>query len=395
MKAVLVALCLGQIGCASRTIIRDHHYQLASEAYQQQDVPRALERFPEGESGGFITSIEKSWLNLWQGRYDTKPLQKQVATFDERNFTSISREAGYFFTQESEEGYIPAEHEVVILHLISATQFHQVGQDEAAKVELRRASYLLDRIWDDASLRIWLGALWAAMGEWDDAQVDFRRAHQMQPSSILHALGSGRPPQLLELHFYGNGPVTRWNEGAFEPEFLDDRPPISAPPILFSTWPWFKRHTQRNTELRDILIKSNFMAQYLGSKALTGTEYGMAKSLTGGIRAAGIVLGAALLGAVIYVAAQSNMPGDSIAYLGGGAIALGAGVYNEGAKLDKNLSQAIKEDDERKQRDLRTYRMVRFLPTWIGLTSEPFSDPPTTLELRPVGKTQLRLVNHY
>lgn len=396
MKAVLTVLLALQTACASSKIIRDHQYQRAAEAYTQQDLPRTIERFPEGEKNGFIPSVEKSWINLWQGEYNTKPLQKQIETFDERKFTSISREAGYFFTQESEEGYIPAEHEVVILHLISATQFHQLGNTEGAQVELRRASYLLDRVWDDPSLRVWLGTLWAAMGEWDHAQVDFRRANELYPNALLKQLASAREPQMLNLHFYGNGPVTKWNDGSFEPEFLEDRAPQRQTGALISTLPWFKRHTQRNTEIRDVLVKSNYMAQYIGSKALTGAEYGLTKSLTIGIRVIGIAVGAALLAGVFYLATQAGgASGDVLTYLGVGAVGVGVGIYKHGSELDTHLSHKIKEDDERKQRDLRTYRMVRFLPTWIGVSVKDDQPPARRIELKAMGKSRVCLVNHF
>jgi len=395
MKTVLPLLLLLQAACASQKIIRDHQYQEAAEAYQMRDLPRTLEKFPEGESKGFITSIEKSWINLWRQEYDIKPLQKQIDTFDERKFTSISREAGYFFTQESEEGYIPAEHEVVVLHLISATQFHQKGKTEKAQVELRRASYMLDRVWDNASLRVWLGAMWAATGEWDHAQVDFRRANELFPNPTLKRLASAREPAFLGLHFFGNGPVTKWHEGEFAPEFQEDRDPRTSLPVLLSTLPWFMRHTQRNTELRDLMVKSNFMAQYMGGKALTGTEYGLTKTLTTGIKIVGVAIGAVLLAGVFYLAVETKMSGELLSGMAVGAIGVGGAVVKDGSRLDKHLSHQIKEDDERKQRDLRVYRMVRFMPTWIGLSLKEDQERDLSVELRPQGRTRVILVNHF
>lgn len=396
MKWILFPLVFLQVACASESIIRDHQYQRANEAYGRQDLSETFEKFPQGEAGGFVTSVEKSWLDVWRERFDTKILQQQVDTFDERKFTSISREAGYFFTQESEEGYVPAEHEVVVLHLISAIQFHQNGKTEDAKVELRRASYMLDHVWDDSALRIWLGTLWASFGDWDQAQVDFRRANELTPDPNLKKLANSARPKKLTLHFFGNGPLMKWHQGQFAPEFLQDNAPRFPVDVERSTLPWFARHTQRNTELREIMVKSNYMTQYVGGKALKGTEYGMTKTLTTGIKVVGVAVGAALVAGLIYIAAKSNLPGDGLAYGLTAAVGVGAGIWDSGVKLDTDFSSEIEKDDERRQRDLRTYRMVRFLPTWIGLEIGDKAGLGTAVRIKPVpAATETLLVNHF
>ena len=211
--SLLAVLSILQTACASYQIIRDNEYDFSVSAYRVGDVGAALKSFPNGEEGGLITSVEKSWLSLWEGRWDPQPLQHQVESFDSRKYISLSREAGYFLFQEAEEGYVPSEHEVVILHLLSATHFLQLGKVDEGKVELRRAGYLLDRYWDDAALRLWLGSLWASAGQWQEAQVDFRRANSLNPSPQLTQLAEGPPARHLYLQFYGVAPNMKWKEG--------------------------------------------------------------------------------------------------------------------------------------------------------------------------------------
>lgn len=388
-----------QTACVSSQIIRDKEYLPAVEAYQRGDVKDARSLFPEGEQNGFIPSVEKSWLNIWQEDWNPKDLQTQVNTFDQRKYTSLTREAGYFLFQESEEGYVPAEHEIVVLHLLSAIHFHQNGKTEEAHVELRRAGYVLDNYWDDAALRLWLGALWAGMGDWNEALVDFRRANALKPNPELAKLSTMRAPKNLTLHFHGNGPITEWPEGNYTPDFKEDRL-RSDLPVAISTLPWFERHTKRNTELRDVLVKSNFMAQYLGNKTLTGAEYGLTKTTTWSLRALGVAVGAALLGGVLYLASQSQgtQSGEALGYMAVGSVGIGYQMWKSASDLDREWTKNIEADDRRKQESLRIYRMVRFMPTWIALEAK--RSDPINYELKiPIktisGPTQLDLINHF
>ncbi len=398
LHLIFLVIALSQSACVSKGIIRDKQYLPAVEAYQRGDINDAFEKFPEGEKAGFIPAVEKSWLNLWRQSWSPDQLQAQVDTFDQRKYTSLSREAGYFLFQESEEGYVPSEHEIVVLHLLSAIHFNQSGKNEQAQVELRRAGYVLDNYWDDAALRLWLGSLWAGLGEWNEAQVDFRRAYAIRPSKELKILAEAGAPKTLTLHFYGNGPKTEWPEGRYEPRFFDD-PVRPSPPILVSTLPWFERHTKRNTELRDVLVKSNFMAQYLGNKTLTGAEYGFTKAGTWSLRAVGVGVGAALLGGVLYLASQGGgQSGEALSYMAVGSVGIGYKIWETGSDLDREYTRKIQEDDRKKQESLRIYRMVRFMPTWISLEASPApaSDYEVKVSIKTaIGSTQLDLINHF
>lgn len=399
LSVILIPLFSLQSACVSNSIIRDKQYTPAVEAYQRGDIKDAKEKFPTGEKAGFIPSVEKSWLDVWESKWDPKPIQKQVSTFDERKYTSLTREAGYFLFQESEEGYVPAEHEIVVLHLLSAVHFHQQGKKEDAEVELRRAGYVLDNYWDDAALRLWLGALWAGLGDWNEAQVDFRRAYALKPVKELKKLSEMRPPKNLTLHFYGNGPKTEWPQGQYAPEFLEDSLRTGIP-IVASTLPWFQRHTKRNTELRDVLVKSNFMAQYVGNKTLTGAEHGITKVGSWGIRAVGVAVGAAIVGAVIYLFSQSNSQasGEALTYLLAGGVGAGYGIWKYGEEIDHKYTKMIEDDDRKKNESLRIYRMVRFMPTWIGLETQAAANVDYEIKVpikSVLSPTQLDLINHF
>ncbi len=398
IRLTLFLLALLQIACASKAIIRDRDYSPAVEAYQLTDAKDALEKFPSGEANGFITSVERGWLQQWAGPSATggseKPLQKQVDTFDQRRFISVTREAGIFLFQESEEGYVPSEHEIIILHLVSAAHFAKANKNDEAKVELRRAGYILDRFWDDASLRLWLGALWTSLGEWDEAQVDLRRAAQITGDKELRSLSeSKKPPPALALHFYGNGPRVAWKEGEYQPEFVPDpaRPMNTLAAVPTSAW--FKRHSLRNSALRDLLVKSNFMAQYLGSKSMTYAEHGIVKTSTWTVRTVGLVAGAAIIGAGVYLAIHANATGEILQLLVPAGLGVGGAIWAMGKDMDQQLTREIKAHDRQNQEDLRIYRMVRFMPTWIAIDNKPSAALPNTVTV-PLGRG-VELINHF
>ncbi|RYZ83623.1 MAG: hypothetical protein EOP04_19615 [Proteobacteria bacterium] len=115
MKKSLLLLLLPILSaCSTSQLIRDHEYKFSQAAFQFEDPEKALDEFPTKEKHGFVTTVEKSWIGLWANKTDQKELLRQAQTLDDRKYTSISREAEYFFFSESDEGYIPAEHEVVV-----------------------------------------------------------------------------------------------------------------------------------------------------------------------------------------------------------------------------------------------------------------------------------------
>jgi hypothetical protein len=192
-----VALNFSLSACTSQTLIRNKDYSDSVLAFKSGQPEDALQFFPKQEDGGFITTIEKSWLRLWTHKSeDPKKLLQLSQSLDERNFTRISRETEYFFYSETEEGYIPAEHEVIILHLLAATYFIKEEKWDSARVEAKRATFFIqsyvkdvDKVaFDDPALRLWLGSLWAALGEWEEAKVDFRRASTMTGDKRLEKL---------------------------------------------------------------------------------------------------------------------------------------------------------------------------------------------------------------
>jgi hypothetical protein len=379
MKLILFfSLALFLMACSTSQVIRDSEYKYSEAAFRFSDPEKALKEFPKKERHGFITSVEKSWLGLWNNETDQRDLLVQSKSLDERKYTSIQREAEYFFFNESEEGYIPAEHEVVIMHMISAMYFMKSQQWSEARVETKKAAYFLQSFFspgqkhfDDPALRLWLAGLWIALGEWDEAQVDLRRAYELNhDKDLLPWLNGTKPPSEFSIVFDGAGPAVTWTFGNPYPAFAqrDEKPTYK---VSVPTLAWFQRHQQRNSAIRDQVLQSNYMSQYYGVMVSKGSEKTMGVLSTTFLRAAGVVVGCAIVGAGFYVlgaTSASGATGDAIAGIAGVGLLAGSYMWQQAEEVSIAYDRSTKKIEEEGIENLKTYRFVRFLPSWISAT---------------------------
>lgn len=395
--------------CASQKLLRDQDYDVSLAAFRGGHPQKALEYFPKKESGGFITSVEKSWIHFWNNETDTSDLERQVRTFEDRKFLSVSREAEYFLFQESEEGYVPAEHEVVAMHLLLAMSFMRENKWQEAEVEARRATYYLQGFFnenqmhfDDPALRLWMAGVWSALGLWNEAQVDLRKAAELSKNSDLRKWAERPSPAFVILRFHGVGPQMRWVEGQTIPEFEDSgRQPKTG--LSFSTLPWYQQHQERNSALRDRLMKSNYMAQYLGVKTGSTSEKAAGKAALVTWAGAGIALGAAIMAGGFYLLTKSSGSGEAAGYILGSGAAVMTKSVDEASSWDARFQRKVVEDEEKSLKALRTYRLVRFLPNWVSVEISDQSAPSEPISMNaqvqdfnaPHSKLRTRFVQEY
>lgn len=394
-------------GCSTRQIIRDSEYKHSTASFVSGDLDQALERFPTKEPGGFVTSIEKSWLALWNGETKHEELLKQASTLNSRQFTSVTRETKYFFYNESEDGYIPAEHEIIILHLINAMYFLRNEKWEQARVETQRATFFIQNYFkedqshfDDPALRLWLAGLWAALGEWQEAQVDLRKAYELSGNkALLPLIEMPRPPEQLTVFFDGTGPTVNWMEERPNPEFRDTSTPPSTA-IKFPTLPWFLRHEERNSAIRSVVMKSNYMAQYYGLNTSVGAEKSVGFVASNSLRAVGIASGALVIGGGLYLLTQSGASGagEAAGYIVATGLFIFEELWDKGNKVAQSFAESAQESKKIGLENLHTYRFVRFLPSWISLSLSEEAPGATakTLTLHaPKAKTSVRFIQRF
>ncbi|MGZ3781315.1 MAG: hypothetical protein ACXVCY_11755 [Pseudobdellovibrionaceae bacterium] len=407
-----IALCLSLLftcACSTQQLIRNSEYKYSEAAFKSGDVAKALEDFPKKEKHGFVTSIEKSWLGFWNDDKNHSDLMTQAKTLDERKYTSILRETQYFFYNESEDGYIPAEHEIILMHLLNSMFFMRNQQWEDARVEARKATFFLQNYFkedqshfDDPALRLWLASLWLALGEWQEAQVDFRKIFELTKEPSFQQLAEmTKPPSNLNLIFDGNGPQVIWDEGNPTPHFLD----ASSPPknqIHITTLPWFLRHEQRNSQIRDVVMKSHYMAQYYGLNTSVGAEKSFGFVASNSVRVAGIIAGAVIIGGGAYLLIQSGTTSsgsEAMGYIIAGGALVFKELWSQGNQIARKFDESTKERKQEGLEQLRTYRFVRFLPSWISISvnkEEQTGFTEKTIPLQaPSAKTKLLLIQRF
>jgi len=380
--------CLFFASCANKTLIRDSEYQPVYHALRNKEPKQALSAFPEKEKNGFITTFEKAWIKFWTSPEklrddEIQKVQDLSDQIEKRKFISISYEASVFLVGESEDDYIPSEHEIISLHLFLAMLYLDVNKIDAARVELKRAvEYLANNpegkstTFDDPAIRVWLSALWEAIGEYDHASVDLRKAMELSGDKKLLQIIEN-PIRKVKLLFNELGPKINWSESgsnvSFDYQSLDQ----NKTDHFFTTRKWYDWHQSRNTKIRDSLLKSHYMTM-----ALEHQTSRISKKTVGLAGTAAFYVGAIVTVAVGgYLALQLAHVGtlDPEVYLGViGFTAVGAFWFIEkGHSFYDHVGQKIKESDQNEIDLRKTYRMIRFLPSSIEYIDENLAKSKT------------------
>ncbi len=200
---------------------------------------------------------------------------------DEKKTFYVSKQAKSFFFQETEEGYLPSEHEVILLHIIASMSFLQSGDLDRARIEARKAAFYLEANFsaagrfDDPVLRLWMVAVWLGLGDWQNAKVNLRVARQLLPNSegqwMDKLLSSSSPPAFFDFYTTGNGmeveAVQKDSatvlENSHRVKFIElsagEFKRIALPGV--STNSWYLRHQERGFLARDVLERSRYCTE--------------------------------------------------------------------------------------------------------------------------------------
>jgi len=393
MRALLIFCLLLCAGCSQNNLLTRQDYQKSQQDFMGGDNEKALLNFPRGrEDGDFITTMEKGYLSLLQGKPQIAGLQKQAAWQENQVRYHVSREARTFFYVRTPEDYYPSEHEVIWLHFLLGWGYAQQGKYADACVEARIASDLLTQPWspsghfDDPAMRLFLAGLWTMCGEWREAQVDFRAAWFMDNSLAWARELAERdaPPAQLFIVLGGPGPDVVWNpefkanplragrrvtfqlRGRKSPLSITDQNGVLIDVHLSpDAAKWYDRHLARESELDETIQDS----AYGGKAAASGTY------------AAGWIV--ATTGAGIIVAAGGTALGAAIMYYGKTTSAVELGLLVAGSSIGWGIDMAQKGYEQstsnlKKELDPSIhYRYVRYLPEylWMGWSDQPVAFP--------------------
>lgn len=387
-------------GCSQTTLLSRQDYQKSQSKFVQGDTDDALLAFPRGmEEGNFITTMEKTYLNLVQGKPQIKMLQKQVEALEDRVRYHISREAKTFFYLQTPEDYYASEHEIIWLHFLLSWGYSLQAKYEKACVEARVASSLLSLPWspeghfDDPAMRLFLAGLWTMCGDWQEARVDFRAAWTMDKRLGWARELSGReePPANLFLVLGGPGPEPVWTpelkinplrshrqisfklRGQKSALEITDRSGLRINAHLSpDAGKWYERHLERESELHEIILDSAFGGKVTASGAIASSKVAAKTGL-------GVLVGAGgtALGAVI---ANAGLQSGSDELLRLGLITAAASLTWSGNYISGGYKTGVKEFKQDIDPSIG-YRFVRYLPEylWVGWSDEVIRFP---VELR-------------
>ena len=390
---MLLLLCLG---CSQQSLLTKQDYQKSQRYFVQGDTDNALLEFPRrAEDNTFITTMEKAYLSLVNGRPQIHSLQQQADALEKRVRYHVSREANTFFYLQTPEDYYASEHEVIWLHFLLSWGYALQGQYESACVEARIASSLLSLPWspaghfDDPTMRLFLAGLWTMCGEWREAQVDFRAAWFMDNSLTWarELAERDQPPAHLFLVLGGPGPEPEWNPGLetnplrsgrqvnFKLRGLKSRLALTdqkgvtiVPQLSPDAGKWYARHLARESELHEVILDSAYGRQAVASATIASVKIAATTGVGMAVGLGGTALGAAIM----YAGAQSNS-GDAVQLglvVAAYSIAKGIEISYEGyQESTRELKQELDPSGH--------YRFVRYLPEylWLGWSDQPITYP--------------------
>ena len=363
----------------SKNLLKRSDYRSSVSSLKAGDPAAALRFFPSGESNTFIPIMEKTYLNLLQGKPEIDELQKYSTRIENRLKYKVSRELKYLAYVETPEGYFASEHEIIWMHMLLSWGYSLRNDFDSAAIEAKKAAVILEGKsregrFDDPMIRIILGVLWAMCDRWEDARVDFRVAAMLDPALRWAAAFANmeRPPEHLSLLLAGTGPEPYWDpklkwnpvRGLRDMNFVapavnrniyavDSRGrhlPVYTTPNSNN---WYIRHLMRDNAIHEIIGDSRY-----GQRVIYSTTKGTVKAtagITGGILVG--ILSIAVGGLVVYAGVYANS-GEAV--LGGFGIMIW-GVDKGYEIARKSVKSSVAE--AKKEMDVSdAYRFVRFLP---------------------------------
>ncbi len=395
-RLLTTLLLLLLTACSQTSLLSKQDYQKSQAQFLQGNADDALLNFPRhAEAGDFITTMEKTYLNLIQGKPQISQLQQQVKILENRVRYHVSRETKTFFYLQTPEDYYASEHEVIWMHFLLSWGYSLQGKYESACVEARVASSLLSLPWspnghfDDPTMRLFLAGLWAMCGDWQEARVDFRAAWNLDNSLVWVRELAERDlaPANLFLVLGGPGPEALWTP-ELKRNLLRSQRQISFKlrgkrsaltlrdssgytlntRISPDASPWYARHLERESELHELILDSTFGGKATKSGAVATTKIAGQTGL-----GALVGIGGSALGAVIANAGVQSGSNETVRM---GLVTAAASLTYAGKIISEGYTSSVNEFKQEIDPSIN-YRFVRFLPEylWLAWSDQSISYP--------------------
>lgn len=186
----------------------------------------AQQRSDYGARNAVLYDLDRGMLLHLAGQYreSNQHLARAEERMDALYTKSVTRAAGAMVTNDNTLPYEGEDFEKVMLNVVAALNYVQLGEPDEALVEIRKVSHKLtllneryekqSRYKDDAFARYLGGILFEARGELNDALVSYRKAYEVY-QDYRKQYRTPAPPGLV-------GDILRVAEALGAQEVLDD-----------------------------------------------------------------------------------------------------------------------------------------------------------------------------
>jgi hypothetical protein len=180
-------------GCAGDYVARTRHVR---EAYETENYPYALAELSamqkeEHPKDGLLVLLDKGMVLHAAGHWSEsiRVLAEADRLSQELDAISISEEAGALLSNERQRAYRGEDFEKLMISVLQALNYAQLGQDEEALVEVRRVNERLEKMiveekkpYEQLAIARYIGGvLYEDQREWDSAYIDYAKALELSP----------------------------------------------------------------------------------------------------------------------------------------------------------------------------------------------------------------------
>ncbi len=180
-------------GCAGDYVARTRNLRTA---YESESYDRALSELEEVARQGsrkdqLLVLLDRGMVLHAAGRWrdSIQVLTEADRLAGQLDAISVSEEAGTLLTNERERAYRGEDFEKLMIPVLQALNYAELGEDEEALVEVRRVNERLQKMIVDerkpyeqlAIARYIGGVLYEDQGEWDSAYIDYAKALELEP----------------------------------------------------------------------------------------------------------------------------------------------------------------------------------------------------------------------
>lgn len=198
-RALALALALAPLlaGCAGNYVARtagvrsDYEREDYAGALKQLQQLREQEKKSSKHQDRLLLLMDEGMVLHAAGQWaqSIKVLAEADRVANELDITSLSEEARTLVTNERERAYRGEDFERLMIPVLQALNYAQLGQDEDALVEVRRVNERLQKMVDEekkpyqqlAIARYLGGVLYEDQGNWDSAYIDYAQALELEP----------------------------------------------------------------------------------------------------------------------------------------------------------------------------------------------------------------------